>query len=211
MTSASEVHARETGNAKGAAADMDGERGLRLSIKEEARVTMQIVKRMETPSGHLAPSVSASEASESSSRIPELQRVSSNDSFAVSLADSSSPPECEICYEDADCGISDTCDHFFCKSCINRYLERSLNEGRFPLFCPKCREEKSTSSGRSGVGVGAGKGKHGISADTAAAHNGPEESTWSLLHKIKVKIHEGRGKGYVGACFSAPRAFRDRD
>ena len=33
------------------------------------------------------------------------------------------------------------CDHFFCVDCIPRYLETMMKEGRFPAFCPQCRED----------------------------------------------------------------------
>ena len=57
--------------------------------------------------------------------------------------------ECLICMsEQASYGLSPLCDHFFCVDCIPRYLETVMKEGRFPAFCPQCRED-ATERGES--------------------------------------------------------------
>jgi len=50
-------------------------------------------------------------------------------------------PECPICYTEAAYGISDTCEHFFCDTCIEGSLKAILETAQFPALCPMCRAE----------------------------------------------------------------------
>eukprot|EP00948_MAST-09A_sp_MAST-9A-sp1_P002951 g2951.t1 len=79
---------------------------------------------------------------------PSVQCWMCNGTGKVSkLLEAVEPPEdceieCEICFCDSIfCGISTECKHFFCKECIGMTLQRILESGQFPAFCPTCRAE----------------------------------------------------------------------
>ena len=60
-----------------------------------------------------------------------------------------SPPrvehDCLICYQKATHRISEKCnkDHFYCKSCISRYIATTVENGKYPQHCPACSFEQS--------------------------------------------------------------------
>lgn len=48
---------------------------------------------------------------------------------------------CPICYcEKPQFGISTECAHFFCGTCVTQHLLHSLNQGKFPVYCPVCQQ-----------------------------------------------------------------------
>lgn len=56
--------------------------------------------------------------------------------------------ECAICMDDKlfeDVASIPDCEHQFCRDCLRSFLGSELSSGSFPIMCPNCRAEKSSS------------------------------------------------------------------
>ena len=61
------------------------------------------------------------------------------------------PGECLICYGEGEYRITHHCNkkHFYCRDCIRDTIKMTIDNGKYPSFCPACAaEQPRTAAGR---------------------------------------------------------------